>query len=758
MSDFPDTNEADSLDAISTDPGGQAAASPTGNGVKPPQVTEAEKTAVAEWTKKIRAAKKFHEKTFKRMRECQKIAKEGRLDDWNESNYTVPVLKRHTNVSVAALYARNPTATAKRKKKVQFKLWDGNFSSLQQAMQTAMPSPGTPPQPPSPQNPQGSPGTPPTMGDPNAQALLAEVQAVHQQNVQMERAAKTLEILFDYYMNEQDAGYKQQLKAAVRRVKVCSVAWIKLGFQRVLQPNPDVTAAIADVTHQIARLSTLTNDFADGEFDENSAKMDEMRRLLADLQSQQEMIVREGPVLGFPKAKEVIIDPACIHLKTLAGANWIAQEFPPMTRDAVKEIYSVDIGTNFAAYSSDRVATAANPDKESLALVWEVQNKKTLETFTICDGYPAYLKSPAAPDVKVSRFWTLFPIVFNEVEDDEAIYTDSDIWDARHMQREYNTVRQGLREHRMQNRPKYAIMKGKMEEEDLKKLATGDSGAIYELNGMTTGEKVADILQPIMSIPIDPNLYEVSSIFSDIERVVGSSQADLGAPASVTATQSSIIEQGRSTTNSDNVDDLDDVLSEVARAMGELMLYELDYETVVKIAGPGAVWPQSQPSRQQIAEDLWLEIKAGSSGRPNRAAELANMERGLPYLIQIPGVNPFPLGRRYGELLELDVDDIVIEGMPSILAQNAAAGRDPFSAAGAQGGSGSPQAAAGAGQGPAGATNAPNPQQNEPGPQPAYPAGGEALAANGLTGSMQTPIPAPRYAAEKINIGPQGTP
>ena len=760
MSDFPDINaEQDSLDAVSTDPNtGKAPAVTSGTPVEPPEVTEAEKAAVKEWTQKIKDAKVFHKKAFDRMRECQRIANEGRDKDWPENNYTVPVLGRHINVSVSALYARNPTATAKRKKKVQFQLWDGNFASLQQAMQAAQP-----PVDPATGQPVMDPMTgQPAQGDPNAMALLMEVQQVHQQNVLMDRAAKTLEILFEYYMNEQDAGYKQQLKAAVRRTKVCYISWVKLGFQRIMQPNPDVTSKIADATSQLATLKVLAQDLAAKEFDENSAKMDELRNLLADLQSRPNLIVREGPVLGFPKSRQVIVDPDCVHLKTLAGANWVAQEFPPMSRDAIKETFGVDIGTNFKAYESTDKSQPDAQKQQNLAIVWEVQNKKTQEVFTICEGYPSYLKRPAAPDVKVSRFWTLFPIIFNEIEDDEQIYGYSDVWAARHMQREYNTVRQSLREHRIQNRPKYATIKGKLEDEDLKKLSGGASGDIIEINGMGTGEKVEDVLQQIKTVPIDPNLYEVSSIFSDIERAIGSSQADLGAPASVTATQSSIIEQGRSATNSDNVDDLDDVLSELARSMGELMLLELDHDTVVKIAGPGAVWPQTPPSRQQIAEDLWLEVKAGSSGRPNRAAELANMERGLPYLIQIPGVNPFPLGRRYGELLELDVDDIVIEGMPSILAQNAAAGRDPFSANPQGGLPANAHGQAGAGQGPAGATNAPNPQHNEPGPQPGYTApaqhaaaGGAGLVAPGVLGNQNAPIPAPRYKAEQIKLGPQ---
>ena len=727
--------------------GAQPVGSAGPSNVDPPEVPESEKNAVKEWTTRIQDAKKHWEKRFKRMRACQQIAAEGADKEWSQDNYTVPILMRHINVSVAALYARNPTATAKRKKKVQFKLWDGNFASLQQAMTAAAGNPGSPPMPPSPENPQGSPGSPPVPPDPNAVALLQEVQAVHQQNVLMDRAGQTLEILFDYFMNEQDAGYKQQLKASVRRTKVCGVSWVDLDFQRLMTLSPDRTAQIADVTSKIATLSRLLQDAQAGEFDEQSAEMDELKHLVEDLQTQPDMIVREGPVLGFPKADAVIVDPHCVHLKTLAGAEWLAQEYPPMSRDAIKEIFGVDIGTNFAAY----VDKDKKDEKEKLAVVWKVQNKKTQENFTICEGYPAYLKPPAAPNAKISRFWTLFPLVFNEVESDDDIYPNSDVWTARHMQREYNTIRQSLREHRIQNKPKYGTVKGKLDEGDKTKLATAESGAVIELNSLNQGEKVGDILQQIETIPIDPNLYEVNTCFNDIERTIGSSQPDLGAPASTTATQSSIIEQGRSTTNSDNVDDLDDLLTEVARAMGELMLLELDNETVVRIAGDGAVWPQSPPTRQQIAEDLWLEVKAGSSGRPNRAAELANMERGLPYLIQIPGVNPYPLGRRYGDLLDLDVDDIVIEGMPSIAAQNAAAGRDPFSN---KSSGGTPEAMAGQGQGNAGSLNAPGSQPNEPGPQPAYPAGASGLEAPGVLGTSTAPIPAPRYQAQKIAIGP----
>ena len=56
-------------------------------------------------------------------------------------------------------------------------------------------------------------------------------------------------------------------------------------------------------------------------------------------------------------------------------------------------------------------------------------------------------------------------------------------------------------------------------------------------------------------------------------------------------------------------------------------------ETVRRIVGPGAVWPEL--TRQDIADEIFLEIEAGSSGKPNRAQDLANLERILSILIQI---------------------------------------------------------------------------------------------------------------------------
>src|SRR3546814_19167006 len=108
----------------------------------------------------------------------------------------------------------------------------------------------------------------------------------------------------------------------------------------------------------------------------------------------------------------------------------------------------------------------------------------------------------------------------------------------------------------------------------------------------------------------------------------------MGGMSGGTATESSIAEQGRISTISANVDDLDEFLTEVARATGQLMLLELDEATAKRIAGEGAVWPAL--SREDVISEIFLTVKAGSSGRPNKAAEVANREPAFPVTLRLP--------------------------------------------------------------------------------------------------------------------------
>ena len=92
-------------------------------------------------------------------------------------------------------------------------------------------------------------------------------------------------------------------------------------------------------------------------------------------------------------------------------------------------------------------------------------------------------------------------------------------------------------------------------------------------------------------------------------------------------------------------------------------------------------------------EEVFLEIEAGSTGKPNRAAELRNIERIMPFLIQIPNIDPQWLAKELIKRLDdkLDVEEAIHVNMPSVISQNSAmqpGTGDPATDPAAQGGQG----------------------------------------------------------------------
>lgn len=690
-----------------------------------PEVDKNVEEHVTKWLDKVTARRSELEKDvntgvpcgpFKRMKLDMEYAYRG-CDPalWDsEVSYTVPIIARHINQSVAALYAKNPRAVAKRKPRLEYKLWDGKFDSLAQALQSVQAS----------QGPQVDPMTgavmPPAPLDPNALMLVEDVKAGKMREQLLDKVGKTLEISFNYYTSEQEPNFKRQMKQLVRRTKICGVGYVTLGFQRVTDKDPDVTTQLVDARRQIEVIERLSADIADGEIKEPSAQIQELKTAIETLQQQETILVREGLLFGFPRANEIIPDGETRSLAGWIGTNWLAEMFD-MTADRVKEVYKKDISGCHTAYREGSKtdlnqatvsALRAGDKSKDLARVYRVWDKNTGTVFTVCEGYKDYLDPPAPPPVQLERFFNVFALTFNDVEHEKEIFPPSDVTYLRHAQDEYNSARQGLREHRQANRPMYLTPAGKLSEEDRGKVKNRKAHDVLELNAVENIQDAEKLFVAVKHAAIDPNLYNTDPAMEDVLRAAGAQEANIGGTSGASATESSIAEASRSASLSSNVDDLDEFLSDLARCASQIMLSELNQQTVQEIVGPGAAWPEMD--RETIVKELYLDIKAGSSGRPNRTMELANMERAMPTLIQIPGINPTSIARKYCELLDLDLDEFLVDGLPSIMAQNTMFGKQ------AQPGTGDPESDPNA-QSAEGSDNAPKAAEGQPGAQPEYP-------------------------------------
>ena len=674
---------------------------------------------VNQWQSRVTAAKAFWKPVFDRMEEDRAFVA-GRQwpgsqvqtiqADWD--NYVANVTLRHIQQATASLYGKNPTIVAHRRKRLCYTVWDGTMPTLMMAQQ------------------KFAAGEP----DPETMAILVDVARVQQERLLYQRIGDTLVALYNYNILEQAIPFKTGLKGVVRKALTTGVGYIKLGYQRTMKRRPEVEQQIADASERLSTIQTLGDDLAEGTLTESSAETEQLRLTIQALTEDMPMLVREGLTVDYPDSTKIIPDTCCVELRNFVGCRWVAEEFL-LTADEIKEVYNVDVGRSSAvsyvrqdALSQivnrlDRSMGGETEAERAVYAVHQIYSRPDGIVYTSCEGYDDFLEEPRKPDVWLERFWPWFVFVKNEVYHAGSVFPPSDVRLIRDPQMEINRARQGLREQRRANRPKIASPAGMLNDEDKEKLQNHPANALIELQALAPGQKVEDVLQPIKMPGIDPNLYDTTPGFEDIMRVVGTQEANLGGTSNATATESSIAEGSRMTSSASEVDDLDMMLTEFARAAGQVLLVETSPETVTEIVGPGAVWPKL--SKEQIAKEVFLEVEAASTGRPNKAAETQNFQALAPLLMQIPGVSPDWLAREAIRRMNdrMDPEDAIISGMPSMASMNRQAQAGP----GGPGAGSDPNA-----QGDKGAGNTPGTEPPQVNAAPRPPEGPTAAAAGAI--------------------------
>lgn len=611
-----------------------------------PEAPESILATLARWQSRIEAAKTKWEPDFERMKMNMRFAMGYQWPgqtDLDCDQYVSNITLRSVNMKVASLYARNPKAIARPRKRLEYMVWDEKRESLALAIM------------------RGG-------ADVESAAIIEDYWQGSQLKVMLERIARTLEAVYQYQIDRHEPEFKKQMKRLVRRAVITGVGFVRLRFERQFESS--ITSNRDDNVVTMARQAQeILERIIEGEVHPTDAEAEQLRVLqLAMSQQPEARLMTERLVFDFPPATSIIVDPSCESLHDFVGADWIVQEYVMPIREC-NEYFEVDVQQPTVESKPNPALPAGQPE-DALIEVWEVFDKRTQTCFFMANGHKDYLAPPQPVYPRLHRFWPVFALTFNDIEsecgEDSTIYPPSDVQLLKSAQREWNRTREELRNHRNANRPKYVTPSGSLTEQDLSNLESTPSSGIIQLQSLQPGQKAGDVLQPVQHVPVDPTLYDITSLKEDVMFTTGQQEANLGpAPSNVTATVGTIAEQSRLSVTSSNVDDLDEFLSDLAKAGGETLMLNMQLETVKAIAGPGAVWPETD--RELFANEVMLEIEAASSGRPNRAVEIANFERMAPLLAQA-GANPMFLVREGVKRLDdrLDVD----EAFPLLPAAN----------------------------------------------------------------------------------------
>ena len=635
--------------------------------LKNDQSTDAriESNTIKLWTKRIRDARKFYEKDFKRMKENMEFAaglQRPTQDSIESTEYTVNFVNREVNQKVATLYAKDPKAVYRRRKRQDFQIWDESVETMQHANMTMM------------QAQQAAQQNPLAMQAPQiqqAQALLNDINHGHQWRALCDRIGKSMEILYAYECDTQAPDFKYQMKQLVRRVVTTGVGYVRLNFSREGNHSLTSTATDDSLSMRIKRARHIMEGIEDDKITEDDPRRQQLEQLFSSVEASVSMgdqtNIEERLDFDFPSATSLIVDPKCKSLKGFIGARWIAQQYILPLEDVNAYFETkIDAGGELIKYSEDGIeklkaqpeGASKDPQEKPLCCIWEVFDILTKTSFFLADGWKEYVQEPQPLHPPINRFWPIFTLTFNDVEVEPGgkvhIYPPSDVELIKHPQKELNRQREELKKQRKGNRPWYGVSSGLLTTTDEELLNDHETNQLIPLKGVAPGQKISEVIQRFDATPIDPAMYESKTVLDDAGLVIGSNQSQQGQPQRhVAATPAVIQEQARISGVNSNVDDLDDLLSELARAAGEMMLREFSLQTVKRICGQGAAWPEQ--NRTDFLNEIYLDSVAASSGRPNKAVDVANWQQIGPLLLQA-GANPWGLIKQTVKVLDANLD------------------------------------------------------------------------------------------------------
>lgn len=607
-------------------------------------VPESEIAAVQALTKRIRSAREKYKKDFERMRENMDFAagiQWAGQETIRSDRYVVDLTLQNVNQKVATLYAKNPVAEFQRRKRLDFQLYDGRMESLLPILQQGMAS-----------------GVGLLGISPEQRALLMDYQQGMQAHELIDRVGRTLEILYQWNFDEHDPDMKEQMKALVRRVITCGVAYVRVGFEREMECMITSEGVGNSLKDTASRIRQIMDQVAEGEIDKDDEQMDTLAQLLHSFTTSlsdptEQTKVQERLVFDCLRPTAIIPDKKCRNLKGFVGCEEVAIEYilPLEEINAYFET-KIDSTGSTVLYREDGTegqraseSVTENTDSVKLACLFEVFNKKTKSRCFIVDGWEEYVLKPEALPQTIYGFWPIKAITFNDVETEPGrrapLFPPSDVELMRHPQKEWNRSREELRGHRKANAPMYITMKNYVTQRDKEKITNAVPNELIELEAaLPQGMTPDQLLAPKTKVAIDPAVYDTTQYQQDILLCTGSQEANFGnAPVKGTATGQTIAEQSRLNKGNSNVDDLDDLLSWMARVGGEISLQEFSEESVKRIVGQGAVWPSSPQDREDFMNSIYLVSKAASSGRPNKAVEINNWQLLAP-ILQAAGANP----------------------------------------------------------------------------------------------------------------------
>ena len=447
---------------------------------------------------------------------------------------------------------------------------------------------------------------------------------------QVKAFGKTLELVIKSQFAPAQANLKKYAKAAIRSSATAFIGWMKVVYQKDYEQDPQIANRIKDIQDNLERVEHLIKSIdKDGENGDQpiQAQKQELEQMLAALQSEPEVVRSEGLVFDKPMTEDVLFSLDVMDSTDIHQANWITQRIWMTVDKCVQRFgFCPSKGSRFA---QDRSKNEHKVEKDiELVCVYEMWHQTNSRVYTLLDGWHGYMRDPFTPSKVGERFNGFFPLIYDPVDGEPFPLCLAG--QLRTMQDEHIETRTNFRHHRKHSVPMWIGLEGKVTQKDARKIRDAESMEVVLIEG-DEGSPIRNYLDQFQNPVIDPNVYTTEHIREDWERVTRRGDAARGSVSEAkTATEANILQQGLQVASTEMQDTTEDWLREIAQYSAELLLQEMSYQQVQKIAGQEATWPQM--TKEQIFDMVSLNIRAGSSGKPDKFREQEQWIKFLPEL------------------------------------------------------------------------------------------------------------------------------
>jgi len=473
--------------------------------------------------------------------------------------------------------------------------------------------------------------------------------------------AETLEIIISKLWRM--AKLKKTVRRQVRSSLSVGIGWMKCVMWSKKRPQPALEKELHDAEAQLARIAAIKAEVTeDDDLQDLDVKTAELAQLIAGLRANILKRKEYGLDADFVRAEDLTLSLDVSTVADYEAADWLAEDmyiprkalrvrFPRLT-DEDADRATTYYQKNLPATEKSDVIQAATGDEAAdgtfsrnaptsqmggaqpaqFVKIIEFWDRRDSNIKTVCDGIDRWCVEPYTPPQATTRFYPYFGLWFFEV--DGHRYPQSLTWRLRKLQDEYSACRSNQRLTRERSIPGLIFNRGMVSPEDAKKL---EESVIAEMVGLQLTDINLPIQNAVMAKPlptIDTRLWDPTAIKADMESLSGVQEAlqqSMQSRQPKTATEAQIEQTGFASRTSADRDNIEDMLRDLAWYCTEAGIQEIDGVGAQRLAGPLAFWPYGMDI-QDLLTLVSVDIEAGTSGKPNLAADKANWATILPLL------------------------------------------------------------------------------------------------------------------------------